>query len=161
MSDEPERVEKRGGGSHNPQPHGGAIGNPPHEVTDEKRRQVRELAALQISQQEIGDVMGFSVDTIIKYYSADFHEGRAEQGLKLRRHAYAFAYGKLKDADKPSEGYDPAFVPDKDMTKFLLRSQFGFVDSVKQIHEGGDPSKPLNVELTHIRRVIVDPKKGE
>jgi DNA-binding CsgD family transcriptional regulator len=141
-----------------PQPHGGAIGMKPHEVTDEKRRQVRELAGLQISQQEIADVMGISADTIQRHYSEDFHQGRAAFALKVRKHAFNLALGELVDPDKPELGYKAHFTPDRDMTKFVLRSQFGWEDTTKIRHEGGDPAKPLNVELTHIRRVVVDPK---
>lgn len=153
-----EREDRRGGGTAMPQPHGGAIGNPPYEATEEKRRQVRELAGLQISQQEIADVMGVSADTIQRHHREDFDQGRAAFALKMRKHAFNLALGELKDPDDPSKGYKDHFTPDRDMTKFVMRSQFGWQDSVKMVHEGGDPAKPLNVELTHIRRVVVDPK---
>lgn len=159
-----ERDDKRGappGAGVITPPHGGRIGNPPHVPTDETRRQVRELAGLQISQQEIADVMGVSADTIQRHYADDFHQGRAAFALKMRKHAFNLALGELVDPDDPTKGYKTHFTPDRDMTKFVMRSQFGWEDTTRVRHEGGDPAKPLNVELTHIRRVIVDPKKPE
>jgi hypothetical protein len=146
-----ERQDRRGGGTAMPQPHGGAIGNPPYEVTEEKRRQVRELAGLQISQQEIADVMGVSADTIQRHHREDFDQGRAAFALKMRKHAFNLALGELKDPDDPSKGYKAHFTPDRDMTKFVMRSQFGWEDSVKvatraeirqAAQRGADPYSP-------------------
>jgi hypothetical protein len=144
-----------------PQPHGGAIGQAPYVPTDEQRRQVRELAGLQISQQEIADVMGVSPDTIQRHHREDFDQGRAAFALKMRKHAFNLALGVPKNPDKPEEGYQTHFQPDRDMTKFVMRSQFGWVETARQVHEGGDPDKPINMEITHIRRTVVDPKKPE
>lgn len=100
-------------------------------------------------------VMGVSVSTIGTHYAAEFERGRALQGIKLREHAYTLAYGKLKNVDKPEEGYHPQFGPDGKMTQFLLERQYGMVAQNRTEHVG-DPEQP--VEIRHIRRVIVDPK---
>lgn len=133
----------------------GSFGNVPHEVTDERRQLVERMAGLQVSQAEIAMVMGVSPDTIQRHYAPEFEKGRAMQGIKLREHAYTLAYGKLKNIDKPEEGYHPQFSPDGKMTQFLLERQFGMVQQTRTEHVG-DPDQP--VEIRHIRRVVVDPK---
>lgn len=159
MSEElnPSREDRRGAppGPRAGTEHEGKMGNLPHVATDEARAQVERMAGLQISQAEIAMVMGVSVDTIQRHYAAEFERGRAMMGIKLREHAYTQAFGKLKNPDKPEEGYVPEFRPDPKMTQFMLERQFGMVQQTRQEHVG-DPDKP--VEIRHIRRVVVDPK---
>lgn len=151
MSEElkPETVDRRGAPK-------GSLGNPPHEVTPERQVTVERMAGLQVSQAEIAMVMGVSVDTIQRHYAAEFEKGRAMQGLKLREHAYTLAYGKLKNLEKPEEGYVAQFPPDPRMTQFLLERQFGMVQQTRQ-ELVGNPDQP--VEIRHIRRVVVDPRE--
>lgn len=133
----------------------GSFGNVPHERTDERARQVEAMAGLQVSQAEIAMVMGFSADTIQRHYAAEFERGRAMQGIKLREHAYTLAYGKLKNVDKPEEGFTPGMAPDGKMTQFLLERQFGMVQQNRTEHVG-NPDQP--VEIRSIRRMVIDPK---
>lgn len=151
------REDRRGAppGSRAGTEHEGKFGNLPHVPTDETRRQVETLAGLQISQVEIGMVMGVSDSTIRRHYSEEFERGRALMGVKLRGHAYDQAFGKLKNPDKPEDGYVPEFRPDPRMTQFMLERQFGMVQQTRQEHVG-DPNQP--VEIRHIRRVVVDPE---
>lgn len=134
----------------------GEFGNKPYEPTEADREKVERMAGLQISQAEIAMVMGVHVNTIARHYSEEFDRGRAMMGIKLREHAYTQAFGKLKNPDKPEEGYVPEFKPDPKMTQFMLERQFGMVQQTRQEHVG-DPEKP--VEIRHIRRVVVDPKE--
>lgn len=159
MADDQEiRQDKRGAppGSRVGTPHEGRVGNLPYEPTDADREKVERMAGLQISQAEIAMVMGIHVNTLAKYYSDEFDRGRAMMGIKLREHAYTQAFGKLKNPDKPEEGYVPEFKPDPKMTQFMLERQFGMVQQTRQEHVG-DPDRP--VEISHIRRVVVDPKE--
>lgn len=133
----------------------GSFGNVPHEPTEESRRQVEKLAGLQISQAEIAMVMDVSPDTIQRHYSAEFARGKALKGIKLREHAYDLAFGVLNDPDDPSKGYKAGFQPSERMTQFMLERQFGMVQQTRQEHVG-DPDRP--VEISHIRRMVIDPK---
>jgi hypothetical protein len=68
----------------------GLIGNPAHEVTPEKRAQVRTLAKV-CSQELVAQAMGFSVDTLQRYYLEDFNAGKQQAiqavGAKLLQRA--------------------------------------------------------------------------
>lgn len=160
MADDIEPKEDRRGatktGSRVGTEHEGHRGNLPHVPTDEDRRKVEKLAGLQVSQAEIAMVMGFSADTIQRHYAKEFERGRAMMGINLREHAYTQAFGKLIDPDDASKGYVPEFKPDPKMTQFMLERQFGLVQQTRQEHVG-DPDRP--VEITHIRRMVVDPKE--
>lgn len=134
----------------------GEFGQKPYVPTDEDRAKVERMAGLQISQAEIAMVMGIHAITIQRHYAEEFERGRALMGVKLREHAYTQAFGKLKNPDKPEEGYVPEFKPDPKMTQFMLERQFGLVQQTRQEHVG-DPDRP--VEITHIRRMVVDPKE--
>ena len=150
MADNHETTEDRRGAKP------GEFGNRPYEPTEADREKVERMAGLQISQAEIAMVMGVHVNTIQRHYAAEFERGRAMMGIKLREHAYTQAFGKLKNPDNPEEGYVPEFKPDPKMTQFMLERQFGLVQQTRQEHVG-DPDRP--VEITHIRRMVVDPKE--
>jgi hypothetical protein len=65
--------------------HGGQIGNPPHEVTEEMRAQVRLLA--KVSDQEvIAATLKISPNTLRRHYHDDYLAGRREaiQGVKSK-----------------------------------------------------------------------------
>lgn len=160
MADDQEKREDKRGNKPGPSrvgtPHEGRRGNLPYEPTQADREKVERMAGLQISQMEIAMVMGVSHDTIARHYAEEFERGRAMMGIKLREHAYTQAFGKLVDPDDASKGYVPEFKPDPKMTQFMLERQFGLVQQTRQEHVG-DPDRP--VEITHIRRMIVDPKE--
>lgn len=64
---------------------GGRIGNPPHEVTQEKRERVRLLAKIG-SAESVAEAMGFSVKTLDRHYAEDYKAGRKEavHGVKSK-----------------------------------------------------------------------------
>lgn len=160
MSDElTPREDRRGAtatGSRVGTEYEGHRGNLPHIATDENRRLVEKLAGLQISQAEVALVLDVSPDTIQRHYPEEFARGKAMKGIKLREHAYDLAFGVLIDPDDPAKGYKAAFPPSEKMTQFMLERQFGMVAQNRTEHVG-DPERP--VEITHIRRMVVDPKE--
>lgn len=151
------RESRRGAkpGSRKGTEHEGKAGNLPYVPTADDRAKVEKMAGLQISQEDIAMVMGLHRNSIQNHFAEEFARGRAMMGIRLREHAYTQAFGKLKDPDKPEDGYVPEFKPDPKMTQFMLERQFGMVPQIRQEHVG-DPTAPL--EITHIRRMVIDPK---
>jgi len=68
---------------------GGRIGNPPHVVTEEMRREIRTLAKV-VTQEMAAISLKISVSTIRRHYQADWDEGSVEAiasvgGMLLQR----------------------------------------------------------------------------
>lgn len=78
--DGPERADHRGtpagAGTITPA-HGGRIGNPPFEPTDEQRIQVRTLAKV-VSQEMICRITGLKKDTLNRHFRHELDIGKAE-----------------------------------------------------------------------------------
>lgn len=62
----------------------GKIGNPPHEVTEELRAKVRELAATA-NQETVARLCGFSADTLQRHYLEDYRAGEADAIQDVKR----------------------------------------------------------------------------
>lgn len=76
----PTRRGTPSGAATKPQPHGGAIGNPPFRPTDEQREKVRNYARVFPLHGEhlIARLMGFSRNTLRTHFADDLELGRAE-----------------------------------------------------------------------------------
>ena len=108
----------------------GVFGQPAHVVTEANQRLVEKLAGLpNVTQAEIGMVMGISHDTIARHYPEEFARGRAVKGVNLKLHAYDLANGVWNDPEDHSKGYKVA--PDANMVRFLLERQFGLIQKTE------------------------------
>jgi hypothetical protein len=105
----------------------GRIGNPAHEPTAENRLKVRTLAKV-CSQELIAQAMGFSVDTLQKYYLDDFNEGK-QQAIQ--------AVG-AKLLERALKGHTAEMI-------FYLKTHAGWTTRVEV---GGPGGGPVKVDLT-------------
>lgn len=53
-------------------------GRPAFKVTDATKKRVIALAAKGLSQEEVAESMGISVDTLVKYHAEDYKKGKAD-----------------------------------------------------------------------------------
>ncbi len=119
-----------------PQEHGGAIGQQPHEPTEELRHQVETMVGLGMVQADIGKVLRVSTDTLVRHYRDELDRGKLLAGMNLRQRAYDMAMGKKllnpdgtvndKLTDVQRAAVERASVP---MTIFLLKTQHGFKET--------------------------------
>lgn len=132
-----ERSDNRGtkpGEAATPQPHGGAIGQKPHERTQALADKIRRLAGLQISQADIAMALSISEDTIQRHYPTEWTEGKAAKAVLAKGTAYALALGVPNDPEDMSKGWKIA--PDPKVLMFLLERQFGMADTKHLQHSG-------------------------
>jgi len=145
-----ERKDNRGskpGEAANPQPHGGAIGQRPHERTDEMAAKIRRLAGLQITQADIAMALGVSEDTIQRHYPNEWAEGRAAKAVLMKGTAYAIAMGVPNDPEDLEKGWK--IPPDPKVLMFLLERQFGMMATQKLEHTGKGGG-PMAVSVAHL-----------
>lgn len=125
-------------------PYEGKAGNVPHDPSPELRRQIEQMAGLQLTQIEIAGILQISPDTIQRHHKEDYEKGKARAGMTLRNRAWQMALGTLRDPERPELGYVPGGEPDRAMIMFLLKTQFGFKE--RAVHEvvGGS----INITIT-------------
>ena len=128
-----------GGGTVYPA-HGGRIGNPPFEPTAEQRKQVRDYAKVFPMQRErsIALLMGFSYDTLKRYFQDDIEMGRAE----LIAAVGSQMVNRAIDATKVDLAKG-----DLDAQKFLLARIGGWSTKTEVSGPGGGPIPVREEEL--------------
>ncbi len=101
-------------------------GRPPHQPTGETRRQVEAMAALFLSQESMGAILGISDDTLRRHYPAELARGGA-QG----QHAIASGLHRLME-----KGNAAALI-------YMAKAKLGWSEKLKVEHavrrsDGGD-----------------------
>lgn len=69
----------------------GVGGRPPHEPTDETRRQVTALAGYGLNQQQIAAIIGIGRSTLQTHYQEELDSGKAKASAKVAQTAYEMA----------------------------------------------------------------------
>lgn len=131
----------------NPQPHGGAIGNPPFVPTDRQREEVRNYARVFPVHGEhfIARLIGVSLNTLRKYFADDILLGRAQMlaGIGAQMINRAF------DADRKDAEGNVMAKGDIDAQKFILARLGGWTTKV-QIGEGAEKPFGGSVDLSNL-----------
>jgi hypothetical protein len=122
-----------------------------HEVTDERRARVRELAKVG-TQEEVAGEMGFSVDTLQRHYSEEYASGNRKAVLAVKTKLLGQAMGgsvnamfrflqlagAVKRAPLEVTGPGGGPIPTVDL-KRLTREQLEQYGRLAAIAEGLDP----------------------
>ncbi len=67
------------------------MGRPVYEVTDEKREQVRTMASMGMTQDDIGRVMGATAKTLRKHFREELELSAIEANTKVMQTLYTMA----------------------------------------------------------------------
>ena len=112
-----------------------------HVPDEDKRKTVKNLSAVGMSQESIAAIIGITSKTLRKHYRHEYDHGN-----------------ELMIADLIPVCITVATDPDhKDSVKerhFLLERKGGFIKTEKQEHTGA-------LEITKIERTIIDPKETD
>lgn len=95
-------------------------GRPPHRPTGETRRQVEAMAALFLSQENMGAILGVSDDTLRRHYPAELARGGA-----LGQHAIASGLHRLME-----KGNAAALI-------YMAKVKLGWSEKLKVEHAAG------------------------
>lgn len=113
-------------------------GRPPHEPTDQNRLQVKTLAAVGIRHEDIAAKLGFSADTLTKYYRQELDEGRIDANAQIGKSLY----------EQARSGNTAAMI-------FWLKTRAGWKETMVNEHTGINGSPLLN----GIKVMFVEPEK--
>lgn len=86
--------DRRGGGTAMAQPHGGAIGNPPHVKTAELVQKVKMLRALGNSYEVIALACDISSDTLSRHYKQELALAEIEANARVGAAIFNDAVGE-------------------------------------------------------------------
>jgi hypothetical protein len=162
-----ERQDRRGtppGAGTQEDPRGpgtGRIGNPPHEVTDELRARVQNLAAGGSCQEDMALILGMSVDTLQRHYRLDMDLGKAKAVANMGQRIYqmgmagnvaaAIFYQKTqgrwkeaKDGDEPPP-VNPDIAPAQINITLHATPALGAGSNVPNLREDLDVEKAADV----------------
>lgn len=96
--------DRRGGGTAMPQPHGGAIGNPPHIKTAALIQKVKMLRALGNSYEVIALACDISVDTLTRHYRDELAKAEVEANARVGAAIFNEAVGTFGVCQECIEG---------------------------------------------------------
>lgn len=121
-----------------PQPHGGAIGNPPFQPTEEQRQRVRTLAkAFPVHGEHlIARMAGFSRNTLRQHFAEDMELGRAEMLAGVASQVISRAMDEEKV--DPNTGLKIA-RGNLDAQKFILARMGGWTTKVDMGEQASTP----------------------
>lgn len=122
--------------------HGGRIGNPSFEPTDEQRQQARELAKVFPPQGErfIARLMGIDRMTLRKYFGDDLELGRAQM---LAAVGSQLILGALNAGNPTAKG-------DRDLQKFVMARLGGWSNKTDMAIRQGDGEDENENELVDL-----------
>ena len=129
-----------------PEPARGPGGRPPHEPTEERRRQVEGMAGNGLTNEQIARVMRIGETTLKKHYPEELARGGAMATALVGQSLYRMATDWMQP---PGEG-EPRKGPDKAAVAaaiFWMKARAGWSEKVKLEHSG-DAANPLAVLLT-------------
>ena len=115
-------------------------GRPPHEPTEERRRQVEGMAGNGLTNQQIARVMRIGETTLKRHYAEELARGSALATAMVGQSLYRMA----TDWMKPGKDGKPR-APDKAAVTaaiFWMKARAGWSEKVKLEHSG-DPNNPL------------------
>jgi len=105
-------------------------GRPPHQATDDTRKQVYELSSVGTTYEDIAKVIGISHDTLTKYYRPELDRGRID--------ANAIIAGTL--FKQAQEGNTSAAI-------FWLKTRAQWKETQKHEHGGDLDGSPIQVKV--------------
>lgn len=73
-------------------------GRPPHEPTEQTRKQASMLAGMGLPQDQIGRLLGIGEVTLRKYYADELQHGMAQANAKVAQSLFARATGDSPQA---------------------------------------------------------------
>ena len=129
-----------------PEPARNPGGRPPHEPTEERRRQVEGMAGNGLTQAQIARVMRVGETTLKTHYAEELARGSALATAMVGQSLYRMATDWMQP---PGEG-EPRKGPDKAAVAaaiFWMKARAGWSEKVKLEHSG-DAANPLAVLLT-------------
>lgn len=120
-----------------PQPHGGAIGNPPFEKTAEQSALVRRLASVFPLHGEhlLAAKVGISRPTLRKYFADELLLGRADMVASVGSQVISRAI----NADAVDDEGNPVAKGDLEAQKFVLARLGGWTTKVDTSEQGQQP----------------------
>lgn len=120
------------------------IGRPPADLGPDPEKRIQKLAALQLSLDEMGAVMGCSADTLTRRFAEAIEKGRLEGRASLKRTQFAMAMGvsyEVGEGDEAKRIYTR--LPDRTMLVWLGKVVLGQREPVQRIANPDD--SPLGV----------------
>lgn len=126
--------------------HGGRIGNPPFEATDEQRKKVREYAKVFPPHAEhmIARLIGVSTRTLQRHLREEMDLGRAEMLAAVG----AQVVNRAMNADALGPDQKPLAKGDLDAQKFILARLGGWTTKVEMTGRNGGPIQHANFDLS-------------
>lgn len=106
-------------------------GRPKFKPDENVARQVEKLAALGVSQEDAGNILNFSVDTLMRRYAAEWNKGKSVAKAKIA--------GKL---------FEKAMAGDSSCIFFWLKTQAGWRDVTRVDHTSSDGTMASPLKLT-------------
>jgi hypothetical protein len=145
--DDDARGTPKGAGVITP-PHGGRIGNPPFEATDEQRKKVREYAKVFPPHAEhmIARLIGVSTRTLQRHLREEMDLGRAEMLAAVG----AQVVNRAMNAEAAGPDGKPLAKGDLDAQKFILARLGGWTTKVEMTGKDGGPIRHASFDLSKL-----------
>ena len=115
-------------------------GMPPHDPTEETRKQVETMAAMGIRQDAMSSILDIDPKTLRKYYRRELDTGSTKATLKVAQSLFKQATEQNNTAAQI----------------FWMKARAGWREGIDLSHAGPDGG-PIAV-VAKIQRTIVDPK---